>query len=118
MTELRKELESGTIGDVLSLYVNFGFRGLHIPRIKQKDHAGGAVYDIGCYPLLFSDFVFKEKPKKMVTAGCLLEPEGVCNFHSDTNLHIKMSPILCAAQSSGVLTFCFHRCGCMLNNGH
>lgn len=76
MDDLRKELDSQSVGDIKVVTVNFGFAGEGIKRINMKELGGGGVMDIGCYAVMFVNFIFgREKPEKIVASGQLM-PSG------------------------------------------
>ena len=75
MSKLRETLNSGAIGDVKQLVVNFGFDLQHKDRISAKEQGGGVVLDLGCYALQLARFIFPEEPTKINATGILL-PSG------------------------------------------
>lgn len=73
-----KELiEKGAIGKVLGVRADFGFKALQDPskRLFNKDLGGGALLDIGIYPLFWSYFVLG-MPKTIKASG-LFSDTGV-----------------------------------------
>ncbi|GLH11941.1 Trans-1,2-dihydrobenzene-1,2-diol dehydrogenase [Gryllus bimaculatus] len=74
---LRKELESGKLGDILQVQVVFGLPIADVERVKLKELGGGTILDLGVYVLQFAMFVFGPKrPKNIVALGHLNE-QGV-----------------------------------------
>jgi len=77
--QLRKELESKSIGDIRTLSVHFGFK---FPisddsRVMNKELGGGVMLDIGCYAVQLANLVFNmEKPEKIFVHGIKF-PSGV-----------------------------------------
>jgi len=67
--ELRKQLDNGSMGDVLQVVVTFGVLISEVDRLKLKELGGGTTLDIGVYCVQFAEFVFGEKPLKVVTGG-------------------------------------------------
>lgn len=51
-------ISSGVIGDITSLTANLGYPIAHIERIKRPELAGGALLDLGIYPLNFAVMAF------------------------------------------------------------
>ena len=51
-------INSGIIGKVTSLNANLGYKIDHIDRISNPNLAGGALLDVGVYPLNFASMVF------------------------------------------------------------
>jgi predicted dehydrogenase len=78
MVELRRLLDAGTIGDVVSTSADFGFAASHFPpehRCFARELAGGGLLDVGIYPLNFAAFVLG--PVAAVHADAELGPTGV-----------------------------------------
>jgi dihydrodiol dehydrogenase / D-xylose 1-dehydrogenase (NADP) len=74
MKDFRNELDAGSIGDIKVVSINFGANISHINRLAKKEMGGGALLDIGCYAVMFTNFIFgPEKPHKIVASGQLLE---------------------------------------------
>ena len=76
-------LDSGLIGDVRLLRADFG---LHFPwdpdnRLHNRDLAGGALLDLGIYPVSFSFFIFKKAPEQ-IESSALLGKSRVDEFSS------------------------------------
>lgn len=51
-------ISSGVIGDITSLTANLGYPISHIERLKRPELAGGALLDLGIYPLNFAVMAF------------------------------------------------------------
>ena len=51
---------SNIIGKITSVQANIGYSIEHVPRIYQKDMAGGALLDIGIYLLHFANMIFQQ----------------------------------------------------------
>ncbi len=75
---VKKLLDSGTIGEVRTVSANYcffrEFEAEH--RIFNPDLAGGALLDIGIYPLSFAQWVMGEMPE-FIESRCKLAPSGV-----------------------------------------
>ncbi|KAF5286219.1 hypothetical protein FQR65_LT02231 [Abscondita terminalis] len=70
--ELVKQIESGVIGDVVQVNVDFGFPLTHVDRVNVKELGGSTILDIGVYVLQFSQFVYRGlKPTTVVATGHL-----------------------------------------------
>ncbi len=71
-------LEAGLIGDVKLIEADFGDCLSQDPksRIQNPDLAGGALLDVGIYPVLLANAVMKTKPKQ-VKATCQFTKTGV-----------------------------------------
>ena len=53
-------IESGTIGDIMSLTANLGYPLSHMERLIKPELAGGALLDLGVYALNFAVMAFGE----------------------------------------------------------
>ena len=74
--ELENQIKSGAIGDIKLVTANFGIKLGDNPsdRYTKKELAGGALLDLGVYPLSFASFVLSGlKPDKVVAAANLME---------------------------------------------
>ncbi len=62
VVEIRAEIERGTIGEARMFFGNFGFRTAFDPASRLFDPAlgGGALLDIGVYPISFASMLFGE----------------------------------------------------------
>ena len=69
-------VESGVIGSVTSLTANLGYVLRGKERLERPELAGGALLDLGVYPINFALMVFHEEVER-VTSTAVLSPEGV-----------------------------------------
>jgi len=53
---VRQLLADGALGDVLTLQADHGQSLLHVPRMVRPDLAGGALLDLGIYPVSYAVF--------------------------------------------------------------
>ena len=58
-------IESGEIGEIKKIESNFGFKAKYKPesRLFDKKLGGGAIYDLGCYPISFAMLFSKDHNK-------------------------------------------------------
>ncbi|XP_076243309.1 trans-1,2-dihydrobenzene-1,2-diol dehydrogenase isoform X2 [Calliopsis andreniformis] len=69
---IKKEIESGNIGDVYQVIAPFGFKLADVERLNSKSLGGGTVLDLGVYALQFAIWVFgSEAPHTITASGCL-----------------------------------------------
>lgn len=75
--KVREILSSGVIGEVISVEADHGKRlaPLQIPRLMLSEFAGGALLDLGIYPVSFAHMVLGVPER--ITASAALTPEGV-----------------------------------------
>lgn len=74
----RKWLKEGAIGEVQLFKADFGFGGEHDPksRILNPELGGGALLDLGIYPVSFASMVFGTQPKNIKSLADI-GPTGV-----------------------------------------
>lgn len=76
--ELQQALKSGLIGKVKCVQANFSLNR-NLPdthRLRNKNLAGGALLDLGIYPITMADIVFAKQPTK-ITSSALMTSTGV-----------------------------------------
>jgi predicted dehydrogenase len=71
--KLQEILESGVIGEPLTLMATFGQRLTHIERMYSPDLAGGALLDLGIYTITFASMFFGTEIEKVVSAAVKTE---------------------------------------------
>lgn len=76
-------VESGVIGKVTSLTANLGYVLPHIERMQKPELAGGALLDLGVYPINFALMVFHEEVER-ITSAAVMSPAGVDWINSIT----------------------------------
>jgi len=66
-------LEQGVIGEIQTVKANFSILGDFSPehRLRNKALAGGALLDLGIYPLTLAALVFSENPTKIQSSAVL-----------------------------------------------
>ena len=102
-----KELAlSGSIGNILGVKADFGFQGAYDPqsRLFNPQLGGGALLDIGIYPLFFARLLFgapKQVKAEVISAPTGVDMEGTVKLEfpqgTFANLHFtfaKMTPIV------------------------
>ena len=63
----QKWIEEGRIGDVQYIKADFGFKGEieREPRLYDPEYAGGALLDIGIYPLALAWLIYEKSPENV-----------------------------------------------------
>lgn len=74
---------SGVIGEPTSLVANLGYPMKYKERLCKPELAGGALLDVGVYPIHFTLMVFHSKLAQL-DASAVLSPEGVDWMNSVT----------------------------------
>lgn len=81
-------VNSGIIGEVSTLTANLGYTIDHVNRLVDPNLAGGALLDVGIYPLTFAAIVFgsfSQENIAKVTSTCTKHPKtGVDTINSIT----------------------------------
>lgn len=101
-------LESGVIGTVTSLSANLGYILPHVPRLQEPELAGGALLDLGVYPINFALMAFHGQISK-VTSTAVLSPKGIDWRNSitltfdDGKIAILFSDMLSQSDRQGVI---------------
>ena len=72
---IQTTLNSGIVGEPKMLTANLGYSMMHKARIVEPALAGGALLDVGIYPLNFAEMIFGHADQ--VVASCIKSPKGV-----------------------------------------
>ncbi|MCB2413124.1 Gfo/Idh/MocA family oxidoreductase [Demequina sp. TTPB684] len=70
--ELRTAVAAGEIGDITCIIADHGQALTHVPRMYRADLAGGALLDLGVYPISFAH-TFLGVPDKVTAVGQLTD---------------------------------------------
>ncbi len=83
MRKLQQLLAEHVIGDVQTVYANFCLGRTFEPdhRLRNINLAGGALLDLGIYPISMADIVFGRRPAS-ITTSAVLDPETGVDEHS------------------------------------
>lgn len=71
IVRIRELLASGVLGRIQLFQADFGFRPPYNPdgRLFNRELGGGALLDIGIYPVSFAGMVFGQQPDRIVSVG-------------------------------------------------
>ena len=69
-------LSSGELGELKGLSANLGYDVVDKERMVKPELAGGALLDVGVYPLNFASMCFGNEIEK-ITSACVWSPTGV-----------------------------------------
>ena len=74
IAKVRELVASGVIGEVINIEADHGqyLMGLGIPRLIEPELAGGALLDLGIYPISFAHMILG-KPTKITATGVLTD---------------------------------------------
>ena len=98
---IREVLDSGVIGKPVMLTANLGYPLTHVQRMIDPDLAGGALLDLGVYPLNFASMFFGDDIEKISAAASYTEEfvdeqDGITITYKDgkvANLMASMSSV-------------------------
>lgn len=102
-------LTEGVLGNVTSLTANLGYILAHVERMQSPELAGGALLDLGVYPINFALMAF-HGPVKEVNASAILSPRGVDWMNSitltfaDGKMAVLHSDMLAQTDRQGVIS--------------
>lgn len=83
LTTIREVIGSGVIGEPKTLTANLGYVIDHVERLRNPALAGGALLDVGVYPLNFALMIFGDSIDKIVS-NCTYTDTGVDEQNSIT----------------------------------
>ena len=63
---IKETMESGIIGEIHSLTANLGYSIDHVERMQEPSLAGGALLDLGVYPINFAVMCFGEETESKI----------------------------------------------------
>lgn len=69
-------IAQGVIGEVYSVMADFGAPLTHVERLSNPELAGGALLDLGVYPINLALQIFKS-PVKEIRSNAVMSPQGV-----------------------------------------
>lgn len=97
----RELIREGRVGELRAIQGFFSYSNINPANIRNKpEYGGGALMDIGCYPINISRFLFEEEPSNVMglverdpvfkidrlTSGMLKFPTGQASFTCSTQL--------------------------------
>jgi len=73
IVQVREWLRCGEIGEIQIVMADFGFHGEYDPnnRLFNPDLGGGALLDVGIYPISFTSMVMNQPPTEIVSQSLL-----------------------------------------------
>ena len=101
-------VDSGVIGEVTSLTANLGYVLDHVERMQNPELAGGALLDLGVYPINFAMMVFHSEIKN-VASSAVMSPKGIDWMNSitltfeDGKMAVLHSNMLAQTDREGVI---------------
>lgn len=101
-------IEQGTIGEVQAVTADFGAPLSHVERMRNPELAGGALLDLGVYPINFALQIFKS-PVHKIQSNAVMSPEGVDHMNGitltfeDNKIAVLHSNMLAYMRNRGVV---------------
>ncbi|MGN1281315.1 MAG: Gfo/Idh/MocA family protein [Succinivibrio sp.] len=94
---INEVIASGIIGQVTMVTANLSYSIAHVPRLVKPELAGGALLDVGVYPLNFACMILGEPDR--VDAVCIKNSAGVDMSNSITLCYEKTAQmaVLCSS---------------------
>ena len=83
---IRAELADDVIGPPTMLTANLGYLINEVPRLQRPDLAGGALLDVGVYPINFARMIFGDRIVK-ISSACTYTDSGVDEQDSITLIY-------------------------------
>jgi len=111
---LKQIMASGALGDIRMLSASLFYPIEQVPRIIEPALAGGALLDVGVYPLNFACMIFGSDPVRIETSVQLTD-KGV-DYQESFTLHYADGRM--AVLSAGVGSRCDRRCLISGNKGY
>lgn len=108
LEQIRQELASGSIGEITMLTANLGYPISQVPRMRRPDLAGGALLDVGVYPLNFALMMFGNRVRD-ISGVCTYTDTGVDEQNSftlifeDGKVAQLNSSMLCRSDRRGMI---------------
>jgi len=106
--KLHEIIDSGMIGEPYALSASFGQNLTHIERIVSPELAGGALLDLGIYPLNFASMFFGTKIKRIESAVVKSDlgvdaQNSMTLVYEDGKMAILNSCFLCKMKNQGII---------------
>lgn len=106
---IRELTESGIIGKPMMLTASLGYPIAHKERIVRLELCGGALYDLGVYPINFALMTFGNDLEK-ITSTCMKNEAGVDMQNSitftyrDRRMAVMQTTAFCASDRQGIIS--------------
>lgn len=105
---LRGMVQDGTIGKPVFARAELGFLLTHVPRMTRPELAGGALLDLGVYPINFASMVFGGDVVRTASTVKMLDTgvdaiDNITLYYSDGRLAVLTAGMLSAMENRGVV---------------
>lgn len=108
LTTIQQVIGSGVIGEPKMLTANLGYAINHVKRLTDPALAGGALLDVGIYPLNFAVMLFGHSIEK-IDASCTYtetgvdEQESITLHYRDGKMAVLSSSMLSLSDRKGII---------------
>lgn len=108
LTTIQQVIGSGVIGEPKMLTANLGYVINHVKRLQEPALAGGALLDVGIYPLNFAVMLFGHNIEK-IDASCTYtesgvdEQESITIHYRDGKVAVLNSSMLALSDRKGII---------------
>lgn len=108
VSKLHEILDSGMIGEPLTLTATFGADLRHVERLVQPELAGGALLDLGIYPLTFASLFFGSEIERIASAAVKSDKgvdaqENITLVYKDGRMAVLNASFLCNMKNTGII---------------
>ena len=91
-------IESGVIGEVTAVTANLSYTVSHVERIRKPELAGGALLDVGVYPINFASMVLGDKVKDVKATAIFQNGVDILDSIAMVFEGDRMATIQCGAR--------------------
>lgn len=91
-------IESGVIGEVTAVTANLSYTVSHVERIRKPELAGGALLDVGVYPINFASMVLGDKVKDVKATAIFQNGVDILNSIAMVFEGERMATLQCGAR--------------------
>lgn len=100
-------IANGVIGEVTSLTANLAYDVIHVERIARPELAGGALLDVGVYPINFACMVFGDRVKECFGHAVFRDGVDVTNnitlIYEDGKMATLHSSVIAESDRKGMI---------------
>ena len=101
--KLNEIVKSGVIGNPTLLTANLGYVIDQVPRMKDPALAGGALLDLGVYPINFASMVFGSEVERVTSTAQLTKENSITLCYPEGRMAVLHSTMLSISDRQGVV---------------
>lgn len=108
VSKIREILSKGAIGEPLTITATFGENLTHVERLVAPELAGGALLDLGIYPLTFASLFFGTEIETVRSAAVITErgvdaQDSITLVYRDGRMAVLNCSMLCSMKNKGII---------------